>query len=279
MPRSRPAAARSTDCARRSTISADSASRARPCGSPAARSSRWPGSRAAAAFPSRRFGQQVGTHRHRHLSRSGRCRRTLVGSKINQRGVGFMANGRDHRNAHAATARTTSSSLNAHRSSSDPPPRATISRSGRGSGPSVGIESKRARRAPPDPPHPAPRPAFPTATPAPRTCRSTMQDIADHRAGRVGDHTDHRRHRRDRLFLAGIEQPFGGQSPAAFLAVSARALAGHFHGRDDDLIFRAPAIDGQLAGDDDLKAFLGLHTQRPCHRLPADTVERALSSG
>ena len=38
----------------------------------------------------------------------------------------------------SAAARTTISSLNDHRSSSEPPPRATIRRSGRGSGPASG---------------------------------------------------------------------------------------------------------------------------------------------
>ena len=41
----------------------------------------------------------------------------------------------------SATARTTTSSLNAHRSSIEPPPRATITRSGRGTGPSAGSAS------------------------------------------------------------------------------------------------------------------------------------------
>ena len=40
---------------------------------------------------------------------------------------------------HSVTARTTISSLNDHRSSIEPPPRATITRSGRGTGPSAGM--------------------------------------------------------------------------------------------------------------------------------------------
>src|SRR5215470_11760774 len=42
----------------------------------------------------------------------------------------------------AAAARTTISSLNDHRSSSEPPPRATMIKSGRGSGPPSGIALK-----------------------------------------------------------------------------------------------------------------------------------------
>ena len=54
---------------------------------------------------------------------------------VDQRGVGLVAHRGDQRDHGLAAARTTASSLNAHRSSIDPPPRATITTSGRGTGP------------------------------------------------------------------------------------------------------------------------------------------------
>ena len=41
---------------------------------------------------------QVGNHRHRQLGGSGRGGRAQIGHKINQGGVGFMTNRRNHRN-------------------------------------------------------------------------------------------------------------------------------------------------------------------------------------
>jgi len=44
----------------------------------------------------------------------------------------------------------------------------------------------------------------------------------------------------------------------------------------DDLVFRAAAKDGQLAGDNDLKPLFRLHAEGTGHRLPADCVEGVL---
>ena len=80
--------------------------------------------------------QQLSAHRHRHFGRRGRRRaRWSAAKSISVTSVswptaeisGIML---------SAAARTTISSLNDHKSSSEPPPRATISRSGRGIDPS-----------------------------------------------------------------------------------------------------------------------------------------------
>ena len=80
--------------------------------------------------------RELGADRHRELG-GGRGRRGApVGGIVDQRRVGLVSDRRDQGMRLAAAARTTISSLNAHRSSSEPPPRATISTSGRGTGPS-----------------------------------------------------------------------------------------------------------------------------------------------
>ena len=74
---------------------------------------------------------------------------------------------------------------------------------------------------------------------------------------------------------AGIEQPFGGERLAApFEQRHQRALARQLHPVDDDLIFRAARIGGELAGRDDLGAVLGPEGERsraapPDHRVDA----------
>ena len=81
----------------------------------------------------RQIGQQFGARGDRHFRRRGGRGRAPVRDEINQRGVGLMA--RPPRSAAAGRRRPRAarlSSLNAIRSSRLPPPRATISTSGRG---------------------------------------------------------------------------------------------------------------------------------------------------
>ena len=102
-----------------------------------------------------------------------------------------------------------------------------------------------------------------------------MKYVADHCTGRARHDADDRRHVRYRLFAFAVEKPFGGKPAAAFLKLPQhRAFTGHFHRLHDDLVFRAAAIDRQLAGDDDLKPLFRLHGKRAGNRFPADTVER-----
>jgi hypothetical protein len=114
----------------------------------------------------------------------------------------------------AAAARTTSSSLNAHRSSIEPPPRATMIRSGRGTGPPGSI---------------APKPRIAAATlaaaPSPWTgTGQTMTWVGQRSSSRwrmsritapVGEVTTPiTRGRNGSLpLLALVEQPLGGQRP------------------------------------------------------------------
>ena len=64
-----------------------------------------------------RLGNQFGGGRGRGSAQ--------VGDKIGNGEIGLMSDGRNHRQADAAIARATRSLLNAAKSSSDPPPRAT----------------------------------------------------------------------------------------------------------------------------------------------------------
>ncbi len=49
-----------------------------------------------------------------------------------------------------------------------------------------------------------------------------------------------------------------------------RAFAGQFHAIDDDLVFAAPGIGGELAGDDHFDAVLRLERDRAWRRRPPD---------
>jgi hypothetical protein len=80
-------------------------------------------------------GEEVGADRHRKLGGGGGGGRAHVGSEVAQGGVGLVATAEMVGMGDSATARTTTSSLNAHRSSTEPPPRATMMRSGRGTEP------------------------------------------------------------------------------------------------------------------------------------------------
>ena len=71
------------------------------------------------------------------------------------------------------------------------------------------------------------------------------------------------RQERQRALALGVEQPLGGERLAAPLEQRhQRALAGQLQPVDDDLVFRAAGIGGQLAGGDDLGAVLGPEGER-----------------
>ena len=127
----------------------------------------------------------------------------------------------------SAAARTTSSSLNAHKSSIEPPPRATISRSGAAAadrGEAANGRRDLGGRALALDRH---RPDDDTRRAA---VLEPVEDVADHRAGRRGDHADHLRQERQRPLALGVEQALGGERPAApFEQRHQRALAGQLH--------------------------------------------------
>ena len=80
--------------------------------------------------------------------------------------------------------------------------------------------------------------------------------------GEVTTPIDSRQERQLALALR-VEQPFGGERLAALLEQRhQRALAGQLHPLDDDLVFGAARIGGELAGRDDLGAVLGPERER-----------------
>jgi hypothetical protein len=139
----------------------------------------------------------------------------------------------------SAAARTTISSLNDHRSSSEPPPRATIRDRAGGCGPfgqrveaadrggdllgrAVALHLDR-----------------PDDDVAREAVGEPMQDVADHRAGRRGDDADHLRQERQELLSRLVEQALGGELALALLEQRhQRAEAGRLQGLDDDLVAR-----------------------------------------
>ena len=174
----------------------------------------------------------------------------------------------------AAAARTTISSLKAIRSSRLPPPRATISTSGRGTGPSGGS---------------APKPSMAAAicSAAPRPCTGDGPeedapreapgdggaDVLDDRAALAGDHADDARQQRDRQLALGVEQPFLEQTqPQPLDPGEQRALAGVVQPVDDELVLGPVGVGGDAPGGDHLHAVLrpdgeARHVGLPDHRF------------
>ena len=112
----------------------------------------------------------------------------------------------------SAMARTTTSSLNAHRSSIDPPPRATMTRSGRATAPALpqcieaayrgGDLRRRAIALDANGPDKDVRRA---------AIGEPVEDVADHRAGRRSDDADRTREEGQSLLAVALEQAFGGE--------------------------------------------------------------------
>jgi hypothetical protein len=180
----------------------------------------------------------------------------------------------------AATARTTSSSLKAHRSSIEPPPRATMTRSAR---------HRPARRQRVEAAHR--RGDLRRRALALHRTGQTMTWLGQRSASRwrmsritapVGEVTTPivRGQERQPLLALGVEQPFGGERAAALVEQRhQRALPGQLQPLDDDLIFGAAGIGGELAGRDHLDAVLGPEASIGGAALPDHRVDAgALSS-
>ncbi len=115
-----------------------------------------------------RLQQEIAAHRNRHFRRPGRGRRRRSEAKsISVVSVSWPT-AEIRGISEAAAARTTTSSLKAHKSSKEPPPRATISKSGRGTAPPRGRPLKPSMAA-----------AICSAAPSPCTATAT----AGHGAG------------------------------------------------------------------------------------------------
>ena len=179
----------------------------------------------------------------------------------------------------AAAARTTISSLKPHRSSRLPPPRATISTSGRGMRPPAGKRVEAADRGrhlggaglalhAHGPHHDAGREAL----------REARQHVADDGAGRRGDDADDARQERQRLLPGLVEQALGRELLLALLQQRhQRADAGRLQRVDDDLVGRLARIGRDAPGGDHLQPFRrlepeALHRGAPDHRVDLGLV-------
>ena len=231
-----------------------------------------------AAFAQGQFGdlvEQLGPDRNRHFGRRRRGRCAPVGGKIAQRGIGFVANRRNHRD------RTVGDRADHHLFVESPQilNRAAAARDDY----QIGPRHRSAR--------------LNCGKPADRSrdllCRTialnqhrpdqhldrkavcqAVQDIADHRPGRRSDHADHARHIGQRPLAFRREQPLGFK-PGLVAGQQGQqsAFAGDFHPLDHQLIVRAARISGQLAGRDHLKPILGLEVQPLGGAAPHDRFE------
>ena len=155
----------------------------------------------------------------------------------------------------AAAARTTISSLKPHRSSRLPPPRATISTSGRGMRP-PGRQRIEAADGGGDLGGAglALHPHRPDQHAGREALVEAVQHVADHGAGRRGDDADHARQVRQRLLALLVEQAFGGELLLALLQQRhQRADAGRLQRIDDDLVGGLAGIGGDAARGDHLQ--------------------------
>src|SRR5690606_13675353 len=91
------------------------------------------------------------------------------------------------------------------------------------------------------------------------TVSQAMQDVPDDRPGGRGNDTDDPGQEWQEPLAAGIEQAFGREPLAPLLEQGHESAdAGGLHGLDDDLVLGLAREGGELAGDDDLQALLGL---------------------
>ena len=156
----------------------------------------------------------------------------------------------------AAAARTTISSLNDHRSSSEPPPRATMSRSGRRSAPCSGSALKPSIAAATSAAEPSPC-TFTGQTSTWRGKRSASRCKISRITAPVGEVMTPITvgQIRQQLLARLVEQPLGGEFLAALLEQRhQRAEAGRLQRLDDDLVLRAAGIGGEPAGDHHFEA-------------------------
>ena len=105
-----------------------------------------------------------------------------------------------------------------------------------------------------------------------------VEDVADDGPGRRGDDADHRGEERKEMLPRLVEQAFGGELLLALLEERhQRPEACRLQRLDDDLVGRAARIGGQPPGGDDLKPSSGLMRMRgegasPHHRIDLRAV-------
>ena len=169
-------------------------------------------------------------------------------------------------------ARATISSLNAQRSSIDPPPRTRSTTSTPGTRPTApsaratilrGALALDARR----PNHDV------------RLGIAAVQhreDVANRRAVERGDHADLPRQHRQRPLARLIEQPFGGEPPLQLLERQLqRAQPARLERLADDLILALGVVDAHAAARDDVLAVLDLELEEPRRRAEHHARESA----
>jgi len=104
-----------------------------------------------------------------------------------------------------------------------------------------------------------------------------MEDVADDGAGGARHDADDLGQVRQRAFALVGEEPFGGEAALPLLELGhQRAEAGRFERLDDDLVFRRAGEGGDLAGGNDLHAFLGLDLEAVPVAAPDDGVDLRL---
>ncbi len=104
-----------------------------------------------------------------------------------------------------------------------------------------------------------------------------VENVADHRAGRRGDDADDFRQERQQLLARLVEQAFGGELLLALLEqLHQRADAGRLETVDHDLVFGRAGKGRQLAGYDDVEAFLGPDAHPPERALPDHRLQHSL---
>jgi hypothetical protein len=165
--------------------------------------------------------------------------------------------------------------LKAIRSSRLPPPRATISRSGRGTGlqrveAGDRLGDARGRVG-------ALHRHRPDEDAAREAVGEAVQDVADDRAGRRGHDSDDVGQEGQLALAVGVEQPLRGEPAATLLDhPEQRALARHLHLVDDELVLRARAVGRDAAGADHLQPRLRLHLQPRDLAAPAHAVDQRI---
>ena len=182
--------------------------------------------------------------------------------------------------APSATARTTASSLNPQRSSSEPPPRATMMRCGRRNR-RVGIEHALKPRI-------AAATSAALVSPCTRTGQTTtcgenarhaMENVTDHRAGRRRHDPDRRSADTEAVCLRAASK-----SPSAASLRRRSSSSSHqgadtsrLQALDDDLVGGLARESRDLARGHDLEPLFGLDPHARERRLPDDGIDpRAL---
>ena len=227
------------------------------------------------ALQTQQITNQFGTHRDRHFSGSGWGWGPPVRGKIDQRGIGFMADGRDQRNG--------AGSSSAHHLFFIESPkilnRATAASDNQNVGPwhgSADFKSVEAFDCRGDLACSliALHQNWPYQHVTGEPVGEPVQDIANHcTRGRGHNADDLRQIGQGSLALLG-EQTLGHELLAAFLKQGHEgANASGFHAIDHDLVARLARESGHLAGTNHFKALFWLDFQPRGHALPDHPVE------